>query len=334
MRAALCFSCCLAAATLSACSVDDTVFSNDTGVATDRPSIELRERSVAVSEGASSTFGVRLTASPIVPRMVTIGSSDPSAVTATGSLLFTATNWSTYQNVTVTAVDDSNLLDESVELTLASTGIASKSVTVGVSDDDIQLIQVSATELGVSEVGSATFDVTLRYVPLEPVTVEITSGDPAAATVSPTTLVFDVDNYQIAQSVTVTGVQDTDTHDGTTTVSLTEPSATSAEVVVTVFDADVPPSGLDYSTNPAIYTKYQPIANNTPSSRGGPVVSYSVQPDLPSGLILDATTGVIHGTPIAPASTASYTVTAQNEHGSTSVELAISLVDPAPAALE
>ncbi|MGO8969787.1 MAG: hypothetical protein ACLQDQ_09475, partial [Myxococcaceae bacterium] len=46
------------------------------------------------------------------------------------------------------------------------------------------------------------------------------------------------------------------------------------------------PSNLAYSTNPATYTKGVAIPQNTPTSSGGAVASYSVQSALPTGLSL------------------------------------------------
>ena len=87
----------------------------------------------------------------------------------------------------------------------------------------------------------------------------------------------------------------------------------------------VPPNGLTYSVNPAIYTVGASISPNTPSSGGGAVDSYSVSPQLPAGLGLNASTGVISGTPGAASATATYTVTAANRAGSTTVGLVIAV---------
>jgi len=94
-----------------------------------------------------------------------------------------------------------------------------------------------------------------------------------------------------------------------------------------------PPTALTYAANPAVYTRGQPIPDNSPASGGGAVASYAISPSLPAGLALDPATGVVTGTPgvLSPATT--YTVTARNAVGSTLVALALTVVDAAPAAL-
>ena len=101
--------------------------------------------------------------------------------------------------------------------------------------------------------------------------------------------------------------------------------STTASLTITVNAAVVAPTGLTYSTNPAVYTNGVAITPNTPSSGGGAVVSYSVNPALPAGLALNTTTGVVSGTPTAVTATASYTVTATNTAGSTTASLTITV---------
>jgi uncharacterized protein (TIGR03118 family) len=60
----------------------------------------------------------------------------------------------------------------------------------------------------------------------------------------------------------------------------------------------------------------------------GTVTGYTVSPALPAGLALNATSGVISGTPTATAAQATYTITASNSAGSTTYGLAFK-VDPA-----
>lgn len=94
-----------------------------------------------------------------------------------------------------------------------------------------------------------------------------------------------------------------------------------------------PPSALSYTTSTAVYGTGLAITPNRPSSSGGAVTAYSVSPDLPAGLNLSTTTGVISGTPTAVTATTSYTVTAANAVGSTTASLTITVNGAAPTGL-
>jgi len=85
--------------------------------------------------------------------------------------------------------------------------------------------------------------------------------------------------------------------------------------------ADAPPAGLVYSMSTAAYRVGEPISANRPSVSGGAVNRYSVSPQLPAGLSIDAGSGIISGTPSAVTDRAVYTVTAQNAAGSATARL-------------
>jgi hypothetical protein len=84
----------------------------------------------------------------------------------------------------------------------------------------------------------------------------------------------------------------------------------------------VPPSALSYTPSSASGTVDIAISTLTPSVTGT-VTSYAVNPTLPSGLSLDAASGVISGTPSAVSASATYTVTATNGTGSTTATVMI-----------
>jgi len=89
-----------------------------------------------------------------------------------------------------------------------------------------------------------------------------------------------------------------------------------------------PPSNLSYTDSTAVYTEGTAITANNPTNLGGAVSSYSVSPDLPAGLSLSTSTGIITGTPTAVTATANYTVTASNSAGNTTTTLTITVNVP------
>ena len=108
--------------------------------------------------------------------------------------------------------------------------------------------------------------------------------------------------------------------------------STQATVTVTVIDA--PPTALNYTAaGPYTFIKGTAITQLTPSNTGGSVVSYSLSSALPTGLSLNASTGVISGTPTAITAQTTFTVTATNTGGTTSKALTITVNDAAPTNL-
>ena len=87
---------------------------------------------------------------------------------------------------------------------------------------------------------------------------------------------------------------------------------------------------ISYSGAPFTETKDSAMAPEAPTVSGGAVVTWSVSPSLPSGLVLSPTTGVITGTPTVVSSTATYTISATNSGGTgtTTVEITVNDIPP------
>ena len=87
------------------------------------------------------------------------------------------------------------------------------------------------------------------------------------------------------------------------------------------------PSALTYA-GPLTLVVGTAITPLNPSVTGT-VASYSISPELPAGLTLNPLTGVLSGTPSAPAAQGDYTITARNAGGETTyvLELAVALPD-------
>ena len=171
----------------------------------------------ATEAGGKATFTVRLQQQPSAAVTVSVASLDASEGTvAPSSLTFSTSSWNTAQTVTVTGADDT-LEDGDVTWQVRldpSSGdanyntLANVDVDVTTLDDD--LLRAGALSGLVTEGGGqATFPVVLTRQPTAAVTVSVSSRDTGEGTVAPSSLVFTTDNWNTAQTVTVTGVDDT-----------------------------------------------------------------------------------------------------------------------------
>jgi uncharacterized repeat protein (TIGR02543 family) len=95
---------------------------------------------------------------------------------------------------------------------------------------------------------------------------------------------------------------------------------------------DIAPNSLSYAS-PNVFTVGNSIPNLSPTVTGGTVLNYSISPNLPDGLTLNTTTGIISGSPTAISPTTIYSITATNSGGSTTFDLQITVNDIAPNSL-
>ncbi|MBF2753808.1 MAG: hypothetical protein ISN29_00920, partial [Gammaproteobacteria bacterium AqS3] len=124
---------------------------------------------IAVEEGRTAEFSVRLASEPSDSVTLTVTSADATALSpgadgsgATRTLGFTAANWNTGQSVRLTAVDDEDREGERVAVSIQAAGgdydNLSASFTVTVSDDDAGAApeqEAAAAELVLAEIVSA-----------------------------------------------------------------------------------------------------------------------------------------------------------------------------------
>ena len=219
------------------------------------PAVAVSPLKLAVDEGGSATYRVRLDRRPsgTVKVTATSGAGDTATV-APGTLTFVAANWRTQQTVTVRGLADTDLDDDTVTITHGVSGysgvtsVAPVKVTVTDTGTGTDGVVVAPLSLTIGEEGSASYGVRLDTRPGGKVTVTPASGDPGAATVMPVTLTFAAANWKTEQTVTVSGVADTDADDedlqvthqvsgyrGVTTadpvtVEVTDPHARNAEL--------------------------------------------------------------------------------------------------------
>ncbi|MCF8319299.1 MAG: gliding motility-associated C-terminal domain-containing protein [Sphingobacteriaceae bacterium] len=162
---------------------------------------------------------------------------------------------------------------------------------------------------------------------LSPIVVSNTGAGSTNFTISPSLpagLSFNASNGTI--SGTPTAISNVQNY----TVSASSAAACQASTVVSIrVYNDNPPANLTYTPSTQTLRRNTPMNNMVPTATGGAVISYSISPNLPAGLSINPTTGVISGT-LTAALTGSqtYTVTATNSGGSTTATITLIFNSP------
>jgi hypothetical protein len=134
------------------------------------------------------------------------------------SLIFTTANYNKPQTVFVTGVNDF-IADGDIDYTIVTgitistdtnfNGLNPADVDITNVDNDSAGITVSAISGNTNESGlTASFTIVLDSMPNSNVTIPVSSSNVAEGIVSPTSLIFTTANYNIPQTVSVTGVDD------------------------------------------------------------------------------------------------------------------------------
>jgi hypothetical protein len=172
---------------------------------------------VSVGEAGSTVdLLVTLATQPTGPVTVSIAGNDATeASLSTSTLSFTTANWNAAQTVTVTGVND--FVDDgdiTFDLTFNSSGadygtVPDQLVSVTTADDDTAGLVVTGDPANVAELGTtANITVVLTSEPTGNVTISLTGNDATEASLSATSLTFTAANWNVAQNVVVTGVDD------------------------------------------------------------------------------------------------------------------------------
>jgi hypothetical protein len=223
---------------LSVPAVNATNLDNDVAGITVSPISGL----TTTEAGGAASFSIRLDSQPTASVTIGLSSSKVNEGTiAPGSLIFTVTNWSIAQKVTITGVDDT-VADGKVAYTIVTAPAVSNDlsysnrnaadVLVTNSDNDQANILVgSAAGLTTSESGvSATFTLVLTTAPRDTVTIPIRSSSVSEGSVDRAQIIFSSGNWDQPQTVTVSGVDDA-LLDGDIRYTIITDAATSSTVL-------------------------------------------------------------------------------------------------------
>ena len=236
-------------------SATATILDNDIAGIT----VSAAEDLQTAESGATVTFSIVLDTLPSDDVTIPIETSKEGEGTlVVTSLTFSPANWNTPQLVTVTGEDDSVddgdidysiITGAAVSLDENYAGIDPDDIAISNVDDDEAGFDISPTSITTTEAGGeAAFTIRLKSKPLSVVSVPITSGDPAEASVSTESLEFSPDNWMVAQSVTVTGKDDS-VADGPVSFSVLIGPATSTDETYDKLDPpDVAATNSDNET--------------------------------------------------------------------------------------
>ncbi|MCP2326761.1 hypothetical protein HDA40_005268 [Hamadaea flava] len=102
------------------------------------PSIVASAASATVTEGSSTTVGLKLSAAPTSSVTVAVARSagDTDVTVTPATLTFTTSNWSTNQNITIAAAEDADNANGTATISATATGYTAATVAVTESDND------------------------------------------------------------------------------------------------------------------------------------------------------------------------------------------------------
>ena len=276
---------------VSVASVTASVTDNDVaGVA-----ITEADGTSVAEGGATDTYTLVLTSQPTADVTITLSPDAQVTTSPTPSVSFTALDWSTPKTVTVTAVNDvvaEGAHSGTITHTASGggyTGIAIDGVTASITDDDTAGVTVTQSGGSTNVVeGGATdsYDIVLSAQPTGDVT--ITVGPDSQLGISGN-LLFTSGNWNVAQAVTVTSVDDA-VAEGAHTGSITHTASgggydgvSIANLVANIGDNDVDVAVGNQTLGAAVAgqrIRYSVLVDNL-TATNAPDVTFAFSPGAP-----------------------------------------------------
>ncbi len=169
--------------------------------------------------GSTASFTIALTSEPTADVLIPVSSSDTTEGTVSvSSITFTPTNWNVAQTIAITGINDevqdgdvsySIVLGASISLDSDYNAIDKPDLNLINQDDDTANITVSTITGGTSEAGAtASFTMVLTSEPTADVLIPVSSSDTTEGTVSVANITFTPTNWNVVQTVIVTGAND------------------------------------------------------------------------------------------------------------------------------
>lgn len=206
--------------------------------------IVLDKTSVSIDEGNTTTFTVKLDSEPSENQTVNISCNNSYATIDKASLTFTPSNYNTTQTVTISSIHNkSDYSDRTTIITLSSPNVENKTITIVINNIDVSPevfgnIVTSTNTLSVNENNSVTFTVELDQAPTNNQTINLSVNN-NNITLDKTSLTFTPSDYNAPQTVTVSGVRDTNSFDNKTSIiTLSSNNVSNNTINVTIVNID------------------------------------------------------------------------------------------------
>jgi hypothetical protein len=195
-----------------------TVFNKDNvnavGISVSTTSLQTTQ------SGGTATFSVVLTSQPLggARVLVNLATTDPSQGSLSSSTLsFEANHWNVPQIVTVTGLND-DMAQNNISYQITGVASSSDALYNGLTITPITVVNKSTDHAGITvsqnslqttkNGGTATFSVVLNTLPAATVTIALNTNGSTAGVLSQNQLTFTPNDWDRAQTVTVTGVND------------------------------------------------------------------------------------------------------------------------------
>ncbi|MCU0544335.1 MAG: S8 family serine peptidase [Oscillatoriaceae cyanobacterium Prado104] len=222
----------------------------------------------ATEGGADGSYNIQLTSQPTAPVTVTLTTDNQLQPIA--PLAFAPTNWNVPQTVTVKAVDDTIVESASsatITHTVSSTdsnynNIAVSGVKVAIEDNDAApppiltnpgIIVTPESGLVTTETGgTGKFTIQLNSQPTAGVQIDLRSSNDAEGVISSKTVTFNSTNWNLPQTIMVTGVDD----------SITDGNKNYTIFTYAAISTDINYSGLNAADVAVTNTDNEPRPNN------------------------------------------------------------------------
>jgi len=179
---------------------------------------DLSSNSINILESLAQNVLIHLPSRPLSNVVLNITPDDVSLTQIDKSqLTFTPSNYNIQQSITITTMEDNNILTEQTSINISVDDnlsndlfddLPDKTINVSITDNDSPGYAVSTSNMNITEGKSEQFNVQLSTEPISRVVFDVTINTTDIILIDKTQLTFNVANYSEPQSIIVSCLED------------------------------------------------------------------------------------------------------------------------------